>query len=240
VSGFHVAGICAHPDDAELVMGGTLALEAARGRRVALIDLTRGENGSRGTPETRAAEAVEAARILGVAHRESVGLPDARLAHIPEHKDPVVEAVRRLRPEVVILPYWEQRHPDHAMASRIGYDACFLAGLRNYRPELGAAFRPRKLVYALAMTEANEMAPSFVVDITSVWDVKMRAVRAFASQFAPAPGETVTLPFDRFQQAVEANARRHGERIGVPYGEGFLVREPIEVDDLMGIKGRSI
>lgn len=237
---FAIAGLCAHPDDAELVMGGTLALEAARGRRVALVDLTRGENGSRGTPETRAAEAVEAARLLGVAHRESLGLPDARLAHIPEHKDPVVEAVRRLRPEVVILPYWEQRHPDHATASRIVYDGCFLAGLRNYRPELGPAFRPRKLVYALSMTETNEAAPSFVVDITSVWDVKMRAVRAFASQFAPAPGETVTLPFERFQLAVEANARRHGERIGVKYGEGFLVREPIEVDDLLALKGRSI
>jgi N-acetylglucosamine malate deacetylase 1 len=240
VSGFHVAGICAHPDDAELVMGGTLALEAARARRVALVDLTRGESGSRGTPETRAAEATEAARILGVGHRESLGLPDARLAHVPEHKDPVVEAVRRLRPEVVILPYWDQRHPDHSAASRIVYDACFLAGLRNYRPELGAAFRPRKLVYALSMTETAEAPPSFVVDITGVWDVKMRAVRAFASQFAPGPGETVTLPFDRFQLAVESNARRHGERIGVQYGEGFLMREPIEVDDLLALKGRSL
>lgn len=237
---FAVAGICAHPDDAELVMGGTLAREAARGRRVALVDLTRGESGSRGTPETRAAEAAEAARILGVAHRESLGLPDARLAHVPEHKDPVVEAVRRLRPEVVILPYWEQRHPDHSMASRIAYDGCFLAGLRNYRPELGPAFRPRKVVYALSMTETTEAAPSFVVDVTDVWDVKMRAVRAFASQFAPAAGETVTLPFERFQLAVEANARRHGERIGVKYGEGFLLKEPIEVEDLLALKGRSI
>jgi bacillithiol biosynthesis deacetylase BshB1 len=221
-------------------MGGTLARETARGRRVALVDLTRGESGSRGTPETRAAEAAEAARILGVAHRESLGLPDARLAQVPEHKDPVVEALRRLRPEVVILPYWDQRHPDHSMASRIVYDACFLAGLRNYRPELGLAFRPRKLVYALSMTETNEAAPSFVVDVTDVWDVKMRAVRAFASQFAPGPDETVSLPFERFQLAAEANARRHGERIGVTYGEGFLVREPMVVDDLLGLQGRSI
>ena len=140
----------------------------------------------------------------------------------------------------MILPYWEQRHPDHAMASRLVYDACFLAGLRNYRPDLGAAFRPRKIVYALSMTEASEAAPSFVVDITSVWDVKMRAIRAFASQFTPGPGETVTLPFERFQQAVEANARRHGERIGVQYGEGFLVREPMKVDDLLALEGRSV
>jgi N-acetylglucosamine malate deacetylase 1 len=237
---FHIAGICAHPDDAELVMGGTLALEAARGRRVALVDLTRGESGSRGTPETRAQEARDAAAVLGVRHRESLGLPDARLAQLPEHKDPLVEAVRRLRPELVILPYWEQRHPDHSMASRIGYDACFLAGLKNYRPDLGPAFRPRKIVYALSMTETAEAAPSFVVDITSVWEVKMRAVRAFASQFTPGVGETVTLPFERFQQAVEANARRHGERIGVQYGEGFLVREPMKVDDLLALEGRSV
>jgi bacillithiol biosynthesis deacetylase BshB1 len=240
VEPFAIAGICAHPDDAELVMGGTLALEAARGRRVALVDLTRGECGSRGTPETRAQEATDAAAVLGVAHRESLGLPDARLAQLPEHKDPLVAAVRRLRPELVILPYWEQRHPDHSMASRIGYDACFLAGLRNYRPDLGPAFRPRKIVYALSMTETTEAAPSFVVDITSVWDVKMRAVRAFASQFTPGPGETVTLPFERFQQAVEANARRHGERIGVLYGEGFLVREPMKVADLLALEGRSV
>ena len=141
---FDIAGLCAHPDDAELVMGGTIAREAARGRRVALVDLTRGESGSRGTPETRAAEAQEAARILGVAHRESLGLPDARLAVVPEHKDPMVEALRRLRPRVVMLQHWEQRHPDHAAASRIVYDACFLAGLRNYRPDLGPAFRPRE------------------------------------------------------------------------------------------------
>ena len=149
-------------------MGGTIAREAARGRRVAMVDLTRGESGSRGTPETRAAEAAEAARILGAAHRESLGLPDAKLQVIPEHKDPMVEAIRRLRPRVVMLQHWEQRHPDHAAASRIVYDACFLAGLRNYRPDLGPAFRPAKLVYAATMTEANDLVPSFVVDVTPV------------------------------------------------------------------------
>jgi bacillithiol biosynthesis deacetylase BshB1 len=240
MSGHDIAGICAHPDDAELVMGGTIAREAARGRRCVLVDLTRGESGSRGTPETRAAEAAEAARILGVVHRESLSLPDARLAHVPEHKDPIVEALRRLRPEIVILPYWDQRHPDHSTASRIGYDACFLAGLKNYRPELGAAFRPRKVVYALSMTEATEAPPSFGVDITALWEQKMRAVRADATQFLPGRGEAVTLPFERFQLAVEANARRHGERIGVQYGEGFLMREAFEIDDLLAIKGRSI
>jgi bacillithiol biosynthesis deacetylase BshB1 len=161
---FDIAAVCAHPDDAELVMGGTIAREAARGRRVAIVDLTRGESGSRGTPETRAAEADAAARILGVAHRESLGLPDARLSVVPEHKDPLVEAIRRLRPRVVLLQHWEQRHPDHANASRIVYEASFLAGLRNYRSDLGPAFRPTKLVYALRVTEASEGRPTLVVD----------------------------------------------------------------------------
>ena len=237
---FDVAGFCAHPDDAELVMGGTLAAEAARGRRVAIVDLTRGEMGSRGTEETRGHEAVEAARILGVAHRESLGLPDARLVPVPEQKDVVVAALRRLRPRVVLLQHWEQRHPDHAAASRIVYEASFLAGLRSYRPDLGAAFRPFKLAYALPVTEPVEIVPSFVVDVTAQWETKIKAIRAFASQFVPAAGEKVSLPFDRFQHAVETAGRRQGQRIGVEYGEGFVTREPMQVDDLLWLRGPSI
>ena len=237
---FDIAGICAHPDDAEMVMGGTLALEAGRDRRVALLDLTRGESGSRGTPATRAAEAAKAARLLGVAHRESLGLPDAGLAPVAEQKDAVVAAIRRLRPRVVLLQHWRQRHPDHAAASRLVYQAAFVAGLRNYRPDLGSAFRPQNLVYALPVTEAPEVPPSFVVDVTAVWEVKLQAVRAFASQFTPAPGESVALPFDRFQEALELAARLQGQRIGVRFGEGFVTREPLAVDDLLSLAGRSL
>jgi bacillithiol biosynthesis deacetylase BshB1 len=237
---FDLAAVCAHPDDAELVMGGTIARETARGRRVCLLDLTRGECGSRGTPETRAAEALEAARILGAAHRESLGLPDARLADLPEQRDVLVEALRRLRPRVVLLQHWEQRHPDHAAASRIVYGASFLAGLRNYRPDLGPAFRPAKLVYAVTMTEANDLVPGFVVDVTGVWETKLRAIAAFASQFTPAPGETGPLPLDRFREAVELSGRRHGQRIGVRYGEGFVTREPLAVDDVGALGGASL
>jgi bacillithiol biosynthesis deacetylase BshB1 len=237
---FDIAGICAHPDDAELVMGGTLAREAAAGRRVALVDLTRGESGSRGTPETRAEEAAEAARILGVAHRESLGLPDSALEHRVEQRDVLVRALRRLRPHVVLAQHWEQRHPDHATASRLVYDACFVAGLRNYRPDLGPAFRPAKVAYATSMTEALEVTPSFVVDVTATFATKMRAIRAFASQFAAAADEAVALPFDSFQKAVELTARRHGQRIGVEYGEGYVLREPLQVDDLLSLRGRSI
>jgi bacillithiol biosynthesis deacetylase BshB1 len=219
-------------------MGGTLALMASQGRRIALVDLTRGESGSRGTPETRAAEATEAARILGAAHRESLGLPDARLALVSEHKDPIVEAVRRLRPRLVLLQHWEQRHPDHTAASRLVYDACFLAGLRNYRSDLGEAFRPRKLVYSVTMTEANDVAPTLVVDISAVWQRKLEAIRAFTSQFSAAPGESA-LPLDRFQAAVELSAHRHGQRIGVDYGEGFVTREPVQLQDLLALAGSS-
>lgn len=237
---FDLVGICAHPDDAEIVMGGTLALEAARGRRVALVDLTRGESGSRGTPEIRAGEAAAAARVLGVVHRESLGLPDACLAPVPEQKDAVVAALRRLRPQVVLLQHWQQRHPDHAAASRTVYEAAFVAGLRNYRPDLGPAFRPQKLVYALPVTEAPEVVPSLVVDVTSVWELKLKAIRAFASQFTPAQGEKVTLPFDRFQEAIELAGRLQGQRIGVTFGEGFVTREPLAVDDLLSLRGRSL
>ena len=237
--GFDAAGICAHPDDAELVMGGALALLASQGRRLALVDLTRGESGSRGTPETRAAEAAEAARILGVAHRESLGLPDARLEVVAEQKDRVVEAVRRLRPRLLLLQHWEQRHPDHAAASKLVYDACFLAGLRNYRSELGAAFRPAKLVYSVTMTEAQDVAPTLVVDITSVWEKKLAAIGAFASQFQKQKGDTGLLPLDRFQSAIELSARRHGQRIGVTKPSPYVTREPVAVQDLMDLGGSS-
>jgi bacillithiol biosynthesis deacetylase BshB1 len=240
MNGFDIAAICAHPDDAELLMGGTLAREAAQGRRVALVDLTRGEAGSRGTPETRAREAQEAASILGAAHWESLGLPDARLEPSPDQKDAVVEAVRRLRPRVLLLHHWQQRHPDHAAASRIGSEAAFLAGLRSYRPDLGTAFRPEKILFALPITEPFDVAPTVVVDVTDSWETKMRAIRAFESQFTKAPGEPVPLALDRFQQTVELSARRHGQRIGVLFGEGFAAIEPIRADDLVTLPLRLV
>jgi bacillithiol biosynthesis deacetylase BshB1 len=203
------------------------------------VDLTRGECGSRGTPEERAAEALEAAGVLGVTHRESLDLPDAGLTVCQEHKDPIVAAVRRLRPRVVLLQHWQQRHPDHAAASHLVYDACYLAGLRNYRPDLGPAFRPAKLCFAATMTEATPVQPSFVVDVTDVWETKLRAIEAFRSQFTPAPGESVQLPFDRFRDAVELIGRRHGQLIGVPFGEGFVTREPLVVDDILTLGGKT-
>ena len=159
------------------------------------------------------------------------------LSALPDQKDVVVEALRRLRPRVVLLQHWLQRHPDHAAASRIVYDASFLAGLRNYRPDLGLPFRPTKLVYAATMTEANDIRPSFVVDVTAVWETKIKAIAAFASQFTPGPGETGAQPLDRFREAVELTGRRHGQQIGVRFGEGFVTKEPLAVDDVAALAG---
>ena len=234
-SDFDLAGICAHPDDAELVMGGTLAGEAGRGRRVAIVDLTRGESGSRGSAGERAAEATEAARILGVAHRESLALPDGRLEPASDQKDAVVAALRRLRPRVVLTQHWRQRHPDHSAASRLVYEAAYLSGLRNYRPDLGPAFRPFKLAYGINMTEATEIRPAFVVDVTMHWETKLRAIAAFSSQFRPQPPEPVALPFERFRRTVELAARRYGQTIGVEFGEGYVMREPFRVGDLLSL-----
>jgi bacillithiol biosynthesis deacetylase BshB1 len=239
VPDFDIAAICAHPDDAELLAGGTLAREAARGRRIALVDLTRGEAGSRGTPEIRAAEAAEAARVLGVIHREQLTLADAQLAVTPPAKDVVIEVIRRLRPRVVILQHWEQRHPDHAAASRLVYEAAFVSGLRAYRSDLGSPFRPHKLVYALPTTEGADLTPSFVVDITGSFEVKMRAIAAFRSQFAPPPDEAPHSPLDQFRSSVELAARRQGQRIHVTYGEAFLTREPLVAEDLLALGGPS-
>jgi bacillithiol biosynthesis deacetylase BshB1 len=236
---FDILAVAAHPDDVELVMGGTVAREAAQGRRVAILDLTRGESGSRGTPETRVNEAQAAAKVLGAAHRESLALPDARLEVVPAQRDAVLEVVRRLRPRVILTQHWDQRHPDHAAASRLVYDACFFAGLRNYEPERGAAWRPRKIAYAVTMTEARDIAPSFVVDITPHWETKLRAIGAYESQWTAPPGETGTLPLDLYRERVELAGRRHGQRIGVTYGEGFVTREPLVVGDLLALDGSS-
>jgi bacillithiol biosynthesis deacetylase BshB1 len=237
---FDILAVGAHPDDVELVMGGTVARETARGRRVALLDLTRGESGSRGTPETRIEEAQAAARILGAGHRETLELPDAGLQAVPEQRDAVLAVVRRLRPRVVLTQHWEQRHPDHAAASRIVYEACFFAGLRNYRSDLGAAWRPRKVAYAVTMTEVTDIRPLFVVDITEVWETKLRAIAAYESQWTPPPGETEKLPLDLFRERVDLAGRRHGQRIGVPYGEAWITREPLVVDDLLALEGQSL
>src|SRR5580658_5392808 len=167
--------IAAQPDDVELICGGTMIKMASRGYKTGILDLTRGEMGTRGTPETRHREAMAAARILGVAMRENVGLPDAGLAVVQVQKLAIAQYIRELRPHAVILPYWKARHPDHYTAGRLGYEACFLAGLKQL-PIAGEPFRPFKVLYS---TFDYPFRPSFVVDITKEFARRQRAVLTY-------------------------------------------------------------
>ncbi len=231
--------IAAHPDDVELTCGGTLVRMVERRYRVGILDLTQGEMGTRGTAEMRRREAAAAARILGVHLRENLGLPDARLAVNEENKLAVARKIRDLRPHTVILPYWESRHPNHYTAAQLAYEGCFLAGLKRL-PLDGEAFRPFKLVYA---TTYHHVRPTFVVDITAQYERRRRAILAYASQFKPKQREQrakVYLPLDQLEQEVNLMARYYGHMIGVKYAEPFLVREVMQVDDVVKLPVRSI
>jgi bacillithiol biosynthesis deacetylase BshB1 len=231
--------IAAHPDDVELTCGGTLIKMVQRGYKVGILDLTAGEMGTRGTSEMRQREAAAAARILGVRFRENLGLPDARLEVNEKHKLAVARRIRALRPHTVILPYWEGRHPDHYNASRLAYEACFLAGLKRL-PLEGQPFRPFKVLYS---TVYYPVRPTFVVDITQQFERRRRAILAYASQFKPPKRERrskVHLPLDQLEQEVSLIARYYGQLIGVQYAEPFLVREVMQVEDVVKLPVRSI
>ena len=231
--------IAAHPDDVELTCGGTLIKMARRGYKTGILDLTAGEMGTRGTPETRAKEATKAAKLLGVSWRSVLGAPDSDVQPSRQHKLKLAGVIRELRPKTVILPYWEARHPDHYHASTLGYEGCFLAGLKAL-PIAGEAFRPFKILYA---TSFADVRPTFVVDITKEFERRRKAILAFASQFRPVKGESksrVFLAIDRLEEQMNQLARHYGQMIGVKYGEGFLTRELMQVEDVVGLPVRSI
>ena len=231
--------IAAHPDDVEVTCGGTMLKMAEQGYKTGILDLTAGEMGTRGTVEIRRREAAAAAKILRVAHRESLGLPDARLTLDLPSKLAVARKIRALRPHCVILPYWEARHPDHYTASRIGYEGCFLAGLKRLELE-GEPFRPFKIIYTTAYSDVH---PTFVVDITAQFERRKRAILCFGSQFRAKPGHRrskVHLAIDRLEEVMNQYARHYGQLIGVPYGEAFLVKELMQVDDVVKMPVRSI
>ncbi len=232
--------IFAHPDDAELLAGGTIAKAVDQGHRAVILDLTRGELGSRGTPELRAAEAMAAAEVLGVAERHNVGLPDGHLANTDAMRRLVIEAVRRARPRTVLLPWKVGRHPDHRVASELIRDACFLAGLKNY-PADGAAFKPTKLCFALAYRE-DAVAPSFIVDTAAQFDRKLAAIQCYASQFDDETRQAGELfpngqPFLDLIRTQDAHC---GSRIRRPYGEPFWTAEAVEVADVVALGGASL
>lgn len=235
-----VLAIAAHPDDVELTCGGTLIKMAARGYRTGILDLTRGEMGTRGTPEIRAREAAAAAKIMGVKVRENLGLPDSRLEVNEEYKLELARMIRELKPRTVILPYWEGRHPDHYNAGKLGYEGCFLAGLKKL-PIGGEAFRPFKILYSTAYEE--NVRPNFAVDITAEYDRRRRAILAYKSQFAPPPKERrskVFIPLDELESRMSVMSSFYGRMIGVKYAEPFLTQEILAVDDIAKMPVRSM
>jgi bacillithiol biosynthesis deacetylase BshB1 len=231
--------IAPHPDDVELTSGGTMIKMAKAGYRTGILDLTRGETGTRGTPETRLREAAKAGEIMGVKIRRNLGLPDAHLEVNELQKMAVAEVIRELEPHTVIIPYWEGRHPDHYTAGVLCYEACFLAGLKNY-PLGGLPFRPFKIIYAAAYADVR---PTFAVDITPVYERRRRAILAYQSQFRPPKHDRksrVPLPLDELEQRMNSIAGYYGRMIGVKYAEGFVVKEVQQVDDVVEMPVRSL
>ena len=231
--------IAPHPDDVELTCGGTMIKMAQAGYRTGILDLTRGETGTRGTPETRLKEAARAGKIMGAAVRRNLALPDAHLAVTDEYKAAIAEVIREFEPHTVILPYWEGRHPDHYTAARLGYEACFVAGLKNY-PLDGEAFRPFKILYAAAYADVR---PTFAVDITKQYGRRRQAILAYASQFNPPKRDRkskVSLPLDELEERMSLQARHYGRMIDVKYAEGFVVKEVAQSDDVVKMPVRSM
>jgi bacillithiol biosynthesis deacetylase BshB1 len=232
--------IAAHPDDVELTCGGTLLVATDQGYKTGILDLTAGEMGTRGTPETRLKESAKAGRILRVAHRENLRLPDAHLEVTTEYKLAVAGRIRALRPHTVILPYWDGRHPDHYTAARLGYEGCFLAGLKQL-PIEGEAFRPFKILYSTVYY--REVRPTFVVDISRHFKRRYQAILAYHSQFQPKAKDKkskVDIPLDRLHQEVNLIARYYGHLAGVEYAEPFLVKEVMLVEDVVKLPVRSV
>jgi N-acetylglucosamine malate deacetylase 1 len=234
-----VLAIAAHPDDVELVCGGTLIKMAERGYKTGILDLTAGEMGTRGTPQIRARESAKAAKLLRVQYRSVLGVPDSDVHASRQHKLSLAAKIRELRPKTVILPYWEARHPDHYHAATLGYEGCFLAGLKQL-PLDGEPFRPFKILYATAFANVH---PTFVVDITKQYARRHKAILAYASQFTPpkgAPKSKVFLGIETLEDEMNHLARHYGQMIGVRYGEAFIQKEMMKVDDVVKLEVRSV
>jgi N-acetylglucosamine malate deacetylase 1 len=231
--------IAAHPDDVELTCGGTLLKMAQLGYKTGVLDLTAGEMGTRGTPDIRAKEAAQAAKFLSIKWRGTLGVPDSDVQPSRQHKLRLAAVIRELRPKTVILPYWEARHPDHYHASSLGYEGCFLARLKQL-PLDGEAYRPFKILYSIAFADVR---PTFIVDITPQFKQRHRAILAFRSQFLPPKTEKrgrVHLAIDRLEADMNQMARHYGQMIGVEYGEPFLQKELMKVDDVIKMEVRSV
>jgi len=229
----------AHPDDVELSAGGTVAKCVKDGLRVGIVDLTRGEMGTRGTPETRKREAANAAKVLGATFRQQLDFQDGNLQTGREQELEIIELLRKWKPKLVVGPYPDDRHPDHTRTGRIVTEASFYAGLRALKSDL-PAHRPQTVLYYM---QNYMVAPSFVVDVTKTWKTKMRSVAAYKSQFHdPRSNEPQTFISDpKFLDMIDARGKHFGALIGAPFGEAFVTKQPPRVDDLIAAyAGREI
>ena len=232
-----VLAIAAHPDDVEQTCGGTLIKMAEKGYRTGILDLTAGDMGTRGTPELRLEEAAEAAKILLVGQRDNMRFPDARLENTISARMSLALKIRELQPRTVILPYWEGRHPDHYRAAEIGYEACFLAGLKKL-DEYSEPHRPYKIIYSSLYANVT---PSFVVDISAQFERRMASLLSYRSQYGAVTEGGELFPQEQeIRERLAAVARFYGNLVGAKYAEPFVVKETMLVDDVVAMGGRSI
>jgi bacillithiol biosynthesis deacetylase BshB1 len=232
-----VLAIAAHPDDVEQTCGGTLIRMAEAGYKTAVLDLTAGDMGTRGSPEQRIAEAEAAGKHMLLAWRGNLRMPDARLENNISARMTLAAKIRELKPRVVILPYWEGRHPDHYRACEMGYEACFLSGLKKL-DEYTEPHRPFKILYSGLYTNTK---PSFVVDISAQFERRMTALLSYTSQYgADETGSGLFPQESEIRERLGAVARFYGNLIGVRYGEPFIVKEAMEIGDIVALPVRSI
>lgn len=232
-----ILAIAAHRDDVEQTCGGTLLVQNAAGFSTGILDLTQGESGTRGSAMEREAEATAAAKILRISHREALDLPDGSLQNTLLNRLKIAAVIRRLRPRVVILPYWQGRHPDHYTSATLGYEACFAAGLSKLDLE-GRPHRPYKILYASLYADVR---PTFVVDITPHIETRLEALLAYRSQYGEqTEGAGLFVPESEIRERMFATARHYGLLAGVRYAEPFVQKEVGLVADLMHLPVASI
>jgi N-acetylglucosamine malate deacetylase 1 len=234
-----ILAIAAHRDDVELTCAGTLLKAVDAGYSAGILDLTQGETGTRGSAALRAEEARRAAEILCVSERRNAGLPDAHLQNTDETRRLIVSEIRYFAPRLVILPFPVGRHPDHRIASELGRDACYLAGLARYDAE-GTPYRPAKVLYALSYRE-DPIKPTFVVDISPQFERKLASIKCYGSQFdgAQAAGEIFPTGQDLYS-LVETQNAHYGSLIRRRYGEPFFTHETMEVGDVLQLGVQSL
>jgi bacillithiol biosynthesis deacetylase BshB1 len=227
--------MAAHPDDAELACSGTIRKHLALGKKVGIVDFTRGELGTRGTPEIRLAESSAATEILGIQVRENIGLADGFFVNDQVSQLKLIEVIRAYKPDIILANALEDRHPDHGKGAQLAIDACFLSGLRKIETsqngEKQTEWRPKQVFHYI---QDRYLEPDFVIDITEHWSMKEAAIRAFRSQFfdpnSNEPASYISSP--EFLHFIEARAREMGHKIGVTYGEGFQTQKTITIQDL--------